>query len=258
MKLNIDARLSYSYDRPTSVLMQIELARMAGQTIVSDSLSTTPVEDFRRIPAEGALGTRAWLGAEGQLDVTYEAEVEVTRPDLELSGLRPTPVRELGPEATSYLMPSRYCPSDSFDGVLLDEYEGLSGGALIVAVRDWINRSFIYDGAASTTTTTARDSFFARRGVCRDYAHVLIAFARASGIPARIVSCYAPGVEPPDFHAVAEVWLEESWHLVDATGMAKPSEIAVIGVGRDAAEVSFLSSFGMAQFISQKVTVTKA
>jgi transglutaminase-like putative cysteine protease len=83
---------------------------------------------------------------------------------------------------------------------------------------------------------------------------VLITLARASGIPARYASVYAPGVEPQDFHAVAEVFLADPggqgglWHLVDATGMAQPGNMVKIGVGRDAADVSFLSNFGPCQF----------
>ena len=94
-------------------------------------------------------------------------------------------------------------------------------------MRDWIGDQFHLRARARTTPTTALDSFVERRGICRDYAHVLISFARASTIPARYVSCYAPGVDPPDFHAVAEVFLADPtiarrrrWHLVDATGMA--------------------------------------
>jgi transglutaminase-like putative cysteine protease len=65
----------------------------------------------------------------------------------------------------------------------------------------------------------------------------------------------APDVDPPDFHAVAEIWLEGAWHLVDATGMARASEMVVIGVGRDAADVSFLTSFGQADMLTQTVNV---
>jgi len=93
--------------------------------------------------------------------------------------------------------------------------------------------------------------------------------ARASGIPARFVSCFAPDVDPQDFHAVAEVFLTDpttpkgsgrggAWFLVDATGMAKPEEIVKIGVGRDAADVSFMTSFGQTEFIEKRVSVTSA
>jgi transglutaminase-like putative cysteine protease len=94
--------------------------------------------------------------------------------------------------------------------------------------------------------------------VCRDYAHVLISLARAAAIPARFVSAYAPNVKPQDFHAVAEVYLDGAWHLVDPTGMARADEIVRIGVGLDAAEVSFLSSFGPMTLFSQTVGVTVA
>jgi transglutaminase-like putative cysteine protease len=100
--------------------------------------------------------------------------------------------------------------------------------------------------------------------VCRDYAHVLIVLARAAAIPARYVSGYAPQVDPQDFHAVAEVFLGDSkgpggsWHLVDATGMARAGEIAKIGIGRDAADVSFLTSFGTIEMVTQEVEVTIA
>ena len=85
---------------------------------------------------------------------------------------------------------------------------------------------------------------------------MMIALARASQIPARMTSVYAPSVEPHDFHAVAEVWLDGAWHLVDA-GMAKPGEIACIGVGRDAADIAFLLVYGNATLTAQTVTVTR-
>ena len=66
------------------------------------------------------------------------------------------------------------------------------------------------------------ETFVERRGICRDYAHLMITLARASGMPARMVSVYAPDVEPPDFHAVAEVFVGGEWRLIDATGMAEP------------------------------------
>ncbi|MGB3553395.1 MAG: transglutaminase family protein [Jannaschia sp.] len=258
MDLIIESKLSYSFDAPTDLLAQVEVARMAGQEITSDSLSTTPVDGFRRIDGEQALGKRAWMRATGQFDLTYRAEVSVIRPDPQLGRLGANAARTMTAEATSFLMPSRYCPSDEFDAFVMAEFPGLAGGGLIVAMRDWIEDAFTYVPGSSNASTTARESFVQRRGVCRDYAHVLVTFARAAGIPARVVSAYAPHVDPPDFHAVAEVWLEDAWHLVDATGMARASELAVIGVGRDAAEVSFLTSFGPAEMLSQSVSVTEA
>ena len=91
-----------------------------------------------------------------------------------------------------------------------------SGGAKIEAMADWIRREMDYVIGSSDASTTAVDAFLSRRGVCRDFAHLMASFARAAGIPARLVSAYAWGLKPPDFHAVVEVWLDGGWHLVDA------------------------------------------
>ena len=256
MDLTIDSRLSYELTQPADLLLQVEVARAAGQHVVSDSLSTTPVEDFTRVPADQALGTRAWMRAGGRLDITYMAEVRIDRPDPDIAAMKSDAPRFLTGEATGFLMPSRFCPSDEFQPFVAAEFGGLTGGTLVAALRDWIEEKFTYAPGSSGATTTALETFVQRQGVCRDYAHVMIALARAGGVPARFASVYAPHVDPPDFHAVAEVWLEDGWHFVDATGMAKPSEIALIGVGRDAADVSFLTVMGAAGLIEQKVAVS--
>ena len=127
-----------------------------------------------------------------------------------------------------------------------------------MAMRDWIESHMNYVPGASTSATTALDTFVRREGICRDYAHLLIGFARAAGIPARIASVYALGVKPQDFHAVAEVFLGGEWHLVDATGMASEGAMAKIGIGRDAADVSFLTAFGPMTMNAQSVWVQPA
>ena len=94
--------------------------------------------------------------------------------------------------------------------------------------------------------------------MCRDYAHVMITLVRAAGIPARMASVYALGVKPQDFHAVAEVYLGDTWHLVDPTGMAVAGSMARIGVGRDAADIAFMTSFGDAAMNHLSVAVQPA
>ena len=93
------------------------------------------------------------------------------------------------------------------------------------------------------------------RGVCRDFAHVLISLARAAAIPARYVSVYSPDAVPMDFHAMVQVYLDGAWRGVDPSGLSDPKRNAVIGVGRDATDVSFLTSYGDLHFTSQSVDV---
>jgi transglutaminase-like putative cysteine protease len=80
--------------------------------------------------------------------------------------------------------------------------------------------------------------------VCRDYAHVVIALLRAMDMPARYAACYAPGLRPMDFHAVAEAYLDGAWYVIDATRLANRSGLVRIATGRDAADCAFLSYYG--------------
>src|ERR1700740_1879134 len=100
------------------------------------------------------------------------------------------------------LFPSRYCGSDRLQQFVNDTFvgQGESDGDRVEIMVEWICEHLTYMPGISTATTTAFDTFLARRGVCRDYTHLLIAFARAAGIPARAVSVYAPGLDPQDFH----------------------------------------------------------
>jgi transglutaminase-like putative cysteine protease len=125
-------------------------------------------------------------------------------------------------------------------------------------MRSWIETNLEYVRGSSDAQTTVIDTFIKRQGICRDYSHLMVTLARAANIPARAVSVYAPDVDPPDFHAVAEVFLDGAWHLVDATGMAAPESMVRVGVGRDAADIAFLSIYAPTELKEQKVSVTRA
>ena len=256
MILDINVHLHYRLAQPTDLLLQIEAADGGGQQLVSANINLRETEHFSRIAAEHGLGERIWWRGDGDFLCDYSARIDVRRPVLEIGSLDGVAPHLLPAEAVRYLMPSRYCPCDELQSFVSAEFGQLSGGARIAAMRDWIYAKFQYVAGSSTSQTTALDTFVQRQGICRDFAHVLICLARASGIPARFASVYAASVTPPDFHAMAEVFLDDAWHLVDATGMAQPHETALIGVGLDAAEVAFLNSYGPMQLISQSVDVS--
>lgn len=258
MKLSIQASLDYTLEHPTDILLQLEAAWIGEQAVESANLELSPVEHFARVPAHDGIGERIWIRTQGRLTVDYRAVVTIDRPIVNCRDLPRVEPYRLPGEAVQYLMGSRYCQSDLFASFVDTEFAGIDGGARVMALRDWIEQHFSYVAGVSNSETTALESFARREGVCRDYAHVLITLVRACGIPARMASVYALGVEPQDFHAVAEVFLGDAWHLVDATGMAKPGAMAKIGVGRDAADVSFLTAYGFAAFNAQSVRVIAA
>jgi transglutaminase-like putative cysteine protease len=258
MKLAIEATLDYDFPSPADVLLQVEAALLPEQTVTDAWIDISPVEHFARMPGHDTIGDRLWLHLQGKLTVNYRATVTVDRLTADLATLDAVPPHRLPGETIEYLLPSRYCPSDQFQTFVEAEFGALQGGARVMAIHDWIGSHFTYVPGTSTASTTALESFVMRQGVCRDYAHVMIALVRASAIPARFASVYALGVEPQDFHAVPEVFLDGAWYLIDPTGMARAEDMAKIGVGRDAADVSFLTSYGWAQLNAQTVAVTAA
>jgi transglutaminase-like putative cysteine protease len=257
MQIQIDVRLDYFVPEPCNVLLQIEAAAMADQYLVEHSLSVSSAKALAATEGEESIGQRTWADAQGVFVAEYHAIVDVTRTPPELATLKADDPRDLPALVVPYVLPSRYCESDEFEAFVQREFSKAKGGAKIEAMLEWMRVHLDYVSGVSNGDTTAVHTFVQRRGVCRDFAHLLASFARAATIPARLVSAYAPDVDPPDFHAVVEVWLEGSWHLVDATGMARPSEIVRIGVGRDATDIAFMTVFGMAEMREQSVRVAR-
>lgn len=258
MRLKIDAALDYHFEQPTDVLLAIEVAKLDDQRLIEDCLTVDGAGPLRPIAGGDGIGRRTWFEARGPLGARYRAVVEVERAPVPIEGLEIAPLRTLPPEVVPYLWPSRYCEADRFESFVDREFGGIAGGKRILAMSDWIHREIDYASGSSDGTTTAADTFVSRRGVCRDHAHLLAAFSRAAEIPARLVSAYAWKIDPPDFHAVVEVWLDGAWRLVDPTRLAPVEGIVRICVGRDATDIAFLTSFGPAEMKAQQVTVTRA
>lgn len=257
MQLEIQTRLDYGLPATTDLIVQVEAAMIPEQVIERPAIGLSPVEHFARVPGHDGIGDRIMLRAASRVIVEYSAAVTIRRVALPLEGLSAVPLHLLPGPTVPYLLESRYCPSQSFERFVAGEFAGLSGGALICAIKQYLGEHFSYVAGVSNQSTTALDTFVSREGVCRDYAHVLIALARAASIPARMASVYAPDVDPPDFHAVCEVFLSDAWHIVDATGMASGADCAKIAVGRDAADVAFLTAFGTAVLNSQQISVRR-
>jgi transglutaminase-like putative cysteine protease len=257
MRLRIDARLDYHFAAPADVLLAIEAAQLPDQRLVEDLLTVDGVGPLRPIAGGDGVGRRTWMLAEGRFLAVYGAEVEILRARPALEGLPAVARRQLPAEAIPYLWPSRYCESDRFEGFVAGEFGGLEGGGAVAAMAEWIHGKLVYQPGASDSTTTAVDTFVSRCGVCRDYAHLLAAFARAAGIPARLVSAYGWGVDPPDFHALVEVWLGGDWQLVDPSRLADLDGVVRVCVGRDATDIAFMTSFGFADLRSQSVEVQR-
>lgn len=238
MKREVAASLQVGISEPTALEFQIAVARLPGLD-VNESLTATldgkPVS-LREI--NGEYGTRihtADLGA-GELNVEYQATV--------VGRAEPLPVKEI--EVSTYLRPSRYAEADKFFGFAATEFGQYTNQSvtLLEKVSSWVGTRLQYVPGSSDPIDGATDTLLAGAGVCRDYAHLVIALLRAVNVPARLVSVYAPGCDPMDFHAVAEALIDGQWRVVDATCLAPRQTMLRIATGRDAADTAFLDNHG--------------
>lgn len=257
MRLDVDVLMEYQVCRDESVLLTIEAAATGGQSLRGELLEIENAT-LHHTRGEGLVGTRVWALVVGeQLKLNYRAQIDITRSAVALSDLRATPLHQLPSDVVPYLHPSRFCQSDLFTAFVFQHFGHLKGGAKVTAMLEWVAAEIAYVPGSSTAATTAIDTFVARAGVCRDYTHLLCSFARAANIPARYTSAYGAFVQPQDFHAVAEIWLDGMWHLIDATGMSAATNLAVIASGRDACDVAFMETEDWAQLTRQSVSVTQ-
>jgi transglutaminase-like putative cysteine protease len=246
VRYRLSCSLAYLVKEPTAFIFNLEVARLVRHQDLSETLTVLPDLPLRHYEAPDTRNRYFGLRAEpGELTVHYEAEVTLEEFRAEAASIAETPIAELPLAIMPFLLPSRYVSSDRLEAFAQREFGHLEKGySRVTAICNWIYDNLEYRRGSSNEQTTAHQSLLLRAGVCRDFAHLGIAFCRALGIPARFVSCYAYGLEPSDFHAVFEAYLDGRWWLFDATRQANLDGLVRIGVGRDAAEIAFASPFG--------------
>jgi transglutaminase-like putative cysteine protease len=255
--LSITATLDYRVPQPADILLSVEVAQMTDQILIEDKLTITGVGPLTPIAGTDAVGRHTWMHASGRFHARYTAKVVVTRHPADIATLPLSPVTSLHAEVIPYLWPSRYCESDRLANFVEQQFGHYVGGTKIMVMAEWIYANIEYRAGSSQSKTTAVDTFISRQGVCRDFAHLMASFSRAADIPARVVSVYALGVKPPDFHAVVEIWLNDAWHLIDATRLASPQSMVRMVAGRDATDIAFMTIFGSADYIDQNIQVER-
>jgi transglutaminase-like putative cysteine protease len=228
---SVACTLEYTVDTPSEFVFQIAVT--AGGPVHADEELSITLDGAEIgaevIPASHHGGRQHLVRAEpGALRVHYAATV---RRDAA------APRRVSAPARVQALRPSRYCPSDRMAGFAARRFGG-SDAEIVRDVTDFVRGHLRYR-PVSDATTDAADTLLAGAGVCRDYAHLVTALTRASGLPSRVAAVYAPGLSPMDFHLVSEVAVDGVWRIVDATGLAPRASMIRIATGRDAADVAF-------------------
>lgn len=234
MQRDVSSELSITLDEPATLVFSVAVHGLAN--VQEERLEITdgdgaPIPFTESVDRAECRLHRVETDAK-RVEVRYAASIaDVAAPNL------PEEVDRI-----LYTRPSRYCESDVLGPSAAALFGGRSGFDLLDDVVAWVADHLRYVPGSSLPTDGARDTFLKRQGVCRDFAHLVIAMLRARDMPARLVSVYAPGLTPMDFHAVVEAYVDGAWYVVDATHLAPRHLMQRIATGRDAADTAFLTN----------------
>ncbi len=251
VRLKFSIELGYQVaDAGCDFVFGIHAAHTPAQKVLSETLGISQVlqPDIYTDPFTHNRVLR-FKAVPGSLTVSYAATVDIQHHTAQPEQVPEAGVLALPGQVLPYLYPSRYCPSDRLHRLAIKEFGAMRQGySRVQAIRDWVNQRVAFLSNSSTGITTAVDTLVDGAGVCRDFAHLMIALCRAVNIPARFVSGIDygadPALGPTDFHAYVEVYLGQRWYMFDPSGTAIPMGFVRLATGRDAADAAFATMFG--------------
>jgi transglutaminase-like putative cysteine protease len=160
-------------------------------------------------------------------------------------------VEDLPEESLVFLLGSRYCETDLLSQTAWQLFSGTEPGyPRVQAICDYVHNHIAFNYQNARATRSAYEAFNERTGVCRDYAHLAIAFCRCMNIPARYCTGYLSdlGTPPPygvgDFAAWFEAWIGGRWQLFDPRNNEPRIGRILMARGRDACDVAIATTFG--------------
>ena len=253
MRLRVGYKLKYAFPQPTPaiLMLNIHFSRVAGLA-APDNVIVSPA-----VPISGYRdGFGNWccriVAPKGKVIISGNAIVTDTgKPDVVVPNAAQVPVEALPEEALVFLLASRFCDSDQ----LLDLAWKLFGRAnpgwgRVQAICDFVHKHIEVGYAHASVSRTASQAYADKRGVCRDYAHLAVAFCRALNIPARYCTGYLgdvgtpPPYPPGDFAAWFEAYIGGEWYTFDPRNNVPRIGRVLIARGRDAADVAMTTTFG--------------
>ena len=262
MRINVGFEMIYDCPQPTPMIFNLNVHfTRASDLIGRDNLTfdpSVPVASYR--DSFGNWCTRI-VAPKGRTRVGADALVNDSGlPDVVVPQARQLAVQDLPEEALLFLMGSRYCETDRLSETAWNLFgNGPTGWGRVQAICDYVNRHITFGYEHARMTRSALEAFHDRTGVCRDYAHLAVAFCRCMNIPARYCTGYLGdiGIPPPygpmDFAAWFEAYLDGQWHTFDPRNNVPRIGRILIARGRDAADVALSVTFGLNTLAGFKV-----
>ena len=260
--LRLSIELDYEISHPgCDFIFNIHAAQTARQRVVAEALTLSQDVPSTLTTDPVTLNRYLRLSAmPGPLRVAYSATVDLSHHFAQPNEIAEVPVASLPGQVLSYIYPSRYCQSDRLLKLAMHEFGSQGHGyARVQGIRDWVLQRTTFSMNTSNSTTSAIDTLIETVGVCRDFAHLMIALCRAINIPARFTTGIDygadPALGPTDFHAYVEVYLGDRWYIFDPSGTAIPMGFVRFGTGRDAADVAFATIFGTISSSAPRIAI---
>ena len=253
MQIRIGYELVYECPQPTPMLLTLNVHySRAADMISADVIHTDPHVPIT--PYRDSFGN--WcsriIAPPGLLKITTNALVRDSGlPDFLAWGAQQHAVQDLPDDTFVYLLGSRYCETDRLNEIAWGLFDKAPlGWGRVQAICDFVHNHIAFGYEHARATKTALEAYQERRGVCRDYAHLAIAFCRCMNIPARYCTGYLGDIgipvqnAPMYFSAWFEVFLGGAWHVFDARNNTPRIGRILIGRGRDATDVPLSTTFG--------------
>ena len=254
MQIHVGFEMIYDFPQPTPMIfnLNVHFTRVSDLIGRDDLVCDPPAPMAAYRDSFGNWCTRI-VAPTGRLRITANAIVNDTgRADTVVQSARQLAVQDLPEETLLFLLGSRYCETDRLSEIAWSLFGNApTGWGRVQAICDYVHRHIAFGYEHARMTRTALEAFYDKTGVCRDYAHLAVAFCRCMNIPARYCTGYLGdiGVEkttaPMDFAAWFEVFLDGHWYTFDARNNTPRIGRVLIARGRDAADVALSNAFGI-------------
>jgi len=253
MKIRVGFEIVYECPQPTPMILTLNVHYTRASDLLGPDhlIADPPVPMSAYRDGFGNWCTRI-VAPQGILRLSTDTVVRDSGvPDVIVPTARQVPVQELPDETLQFLIGSRYCETDRLSDIAWSLFGNTpEGWARVQAICDHVHHHIQFDYQQARSTRSAWDVYHERVGVCRDYAHLAVAFCRCMNIPARYCTGYLGdiGTPPPhgvmDFAGWMEVWLDGHWYTFDARNNIPRIGRVLIARGRDAADVPISNAFG--------------
>ena len=254
LAIRVGCEIAYETPARTPILVAITPRQDRYQLIRQQSLQFDPLSATTVFQDDHGNAINRLFLEPGSNTLRYDAIVMVPSAHEDFMHQDgPVPPHLLPPEILRYILPSRYCDSDKLLDFAWQNFGHLPNGLpRVLAIREWVHRNIEYRTGSGSALLSAHDIIQRRYGVCRDFAHAVIALCRTFNLPARYASGFVPDIgvpdpgTPEDFHAYCEVWLDGHWQVFDARFPAPRVGRVRISSGYDAGTCAFTTIFGAA------------